>query len=229
MEKRGIFLTNRHVSWVLSFFIITSFFIFIAGYFLGKKKAVEKFYNKIDQDSLADHIYYSVCSIYDNNNEEAMRQESTEESSEALNEKGSKEADVSLVKNNKVSNNKLSDTQVSQNSEKADKTTKLADMSKAQKGNPEKTIEKITVHQENFYAELIGFGTAKAANRFVDKLKKQGFSVVLRRRRSKSSKGKTIIWYQVITEKFDNKSDLIAFVDIIKDKERLKGVRIIQC
>jgi len=190
MDKRGIFLTSRHVSWMLSFFIISSFFVFIAGYFFGKKRTVEKFYNKIDQDSLADHIYYSVCSIYDNN-EEAVKQESTEESSSVV--------------------------------------AKVAVASNLQQPQNEQVLAKSKVSQEHFYAELIGFGTARAAQRFVAKLKQQGFSVVLRRRKSRSSKGKTIVWYQVITEKFDNKSDLIAFVDIIKDKERLKGVRIVQC
>jgi len=196
MEKRGLFLTNRHVSWILSFFIIMSFFVFIAGYFFGKKKAVEKFYKKIDQDSLADHIYYSVCSIYDNGND--LKQESTEASMDASCEKKSPQEDKKKKKELVVK-------------------------------KIESFKEENKTSQENYYAELIGFGTARAANKFVAKMKKQGFSVALKRRKSRSSKGKTIIWYQVITEKFDNKSDLIAFVDIIKDKERLKGVRILQC
>ena len=78
MEKKGIFLTHRHVSWLLSLFIMSSFLVFVTGYFLGKKKAVEKFYNKVDQDSLADHIYYSVCSIYENDASDT-EQNSTED------------------------------------------------------------------------------------------------------------------------------------------------------
>jgi len=166
---------------------------------LGKKKAVEKFYKKIDQDSLADHIYYSVCSIYDNG-DDFLQQESTEASVEVSCEKKSIQEDKKIEK-------------------KKELVAKKIEMIK----------EEGKISQENYYAELIGFGTARAASKFVEKMKKQGFSVALKRRRSRSSKGKTIIWYQVITEKFDNKSDLIAFVDIIKDKERLKGVRILQC
>jgi len=213
MEKRGLFLTNRHVSWMLSFFIVTSFFVFIAGYFFGKKKAVEKFYKKIDQDSLADHIYYSVCSIYDNGDAIA-RQESTEVSTD-----GSRDA-FSLAKGEVRKTEK----------KKTESVVKVTQAINVQQAKVESVqVENNKTPQENYYAELIGFGTARAANRFVKKLEKQGFSVVLKRRKSRSSKGKTIVWYQVITEKFDNKSDLIAFVDIIKDKERLKGIRIVQC
>ena len=83
--------------------------------------------------------------------------------------------------------------------------------------------------EKKYYAELIGFGTLRCANKFAAKLKNRGFSVVVKKRRSKTSRGKTIVWYQVISEKFENKNDLIAFVDIIKEKERLKGIRIIEC
>jgi len=211
MEKKGIFLTNRHVSWVLSCFIITSFFIFISGYFLGKKKAVEKFYNKVDQDSLADHIYYSVCSIYDT--EESSKQESTEDLSN----------DLDSAKNNVAcqdSSRGISDMQ---------NVAKIEESKKTQLQEKEVGLQVGKTSHENFYAELIGFGTLRAANNFAEKLKKQGFSVAVRRRISRTAKKKRITWYQVITEKFDNKSDLMAFVDIIKDKERLKGVRIVQC
>jgi len=201
MEKKGIFLTNRHVSWVLSFFIISSFFIFISGYFLGKKKAVEKFYSKIDQESLADHIYYSVCSIYDA--DECVKQESTEDSSH-----------LTVFENNNSG---------------MQATKKVSEAEDVQSQKKDSTTDNQKASNESFYAELIGFGTVRAANNFAQKLKRQGFSVVVKRRISRTAKKKRITWYQVVTEKFDNKSDLIAFVDIIKDKEKLKGVRIVQC
>ena len=210
MRKKGFFLTNRHVSWAVSFFIISSFFIFISGYFLGKKKAVEKFYNKIDQESLADNIYYSVCSIYDT--DKSVEQKSTEDSSnEIISEQ------VKLVCDNTI---KKVDT-------KAQHAIKK--MVKEPLGGEITLPKDNKTTQESFYAELIGFGTLRAANNFAQKLKKQGFSVVVKRRVSRTPKKRRITWYQVITEKFDNKSDLIAFVDIIKDKEKLKGVRIVQC
>lgn len=198
-SKNGLFFSNRQVSWMLSFFILTSFFVFIAGYFLGKKKGIEKFYNKVNQDSFADSIYYSVCSIYDKD-EAFIKQESTEQESENL--------DVS-------ENNIVVDAV---NNQKNGEFRSLKKENKVKKPKDNK----------NYYAELIGFGTTRAANKFADRLKKRGFSVIVKRRKSQTAKGRTIVWYQVITEKFDTKNDLIAFVDIIKDKEKLKGVRIVQ-
>ena len=37
----------------------------MAGYFLGQKSGVEKFATKMEQDSLADQIYSSLCTLYD--------------------------------------------------------------------------------------------------------------------------------------------------------------------
>ena len=209
MEKKGIFLTHRHVSWLLSLFIMSSFLVFVTGYFLGKKKAVEKFYNKVDQDSLADHIYYSVCSIYENDAAD-IEQKSTEDVADS--------GAIATTQQTAVTTQELT--------EETDTSVATAIEVPAQESPKQLSGQE---KKENFYAELIGFGTLRAANRFCDKLKKQGFAVVLKKRRSRSAKGKTIYWYQVITEKFDNKSDLIAFVDIIKGKEKLKGIRIVQC
>jgi len=228
MEKKGIFLTHRHISWLLSLCIMSSFFIFVAGYFLGKKKAVEKFYNKIDQDSLADRIYYSVCSIYENNDEK-LDQESTEDVQAGqlavCEEKKSSEVQKEIAQKAVIGDEKTAKETVQQVAQQIAQQTVQQEVVVS----PEKAILPEKIKCANYYAELIGFGTARAAQRFCEKLKKQGFAVVLKKRRSRSARGKTITWYQVVTEEFDNKSDLIAFVDIIKDKERLKGIRIVQC
>jgi len=240
---RGLSLTSRQVSWTLSFFIFTWFLVFTSGYFLGKKKAAEKFYNKMSQESLSDHIYYSVCSIYDNN-ENGEKQQSTEESSvlrqapvfaspapirlrQGFDGQGLRRAGkASTGGQDERAVGVTGESQMLVGSEvqvesKAPVESKIL--------RPASAVAKASAKDERYYAELIGFGTHRAANKFVEKLKKRNFSVVLKKRKSKTSKGKTIVWYQVVTEKFDNKNDLIAFVDILKDKEKLKGVRIIQC
>jgi len=188
--KHGLYFSNRQIGWMLSFFMLTAFFIFMAGYFLGKKKAVEKFYNKVSQDSFSDSIYYSVCSMYDKN-EAFVKQESTEE-------------------------------------EDLENCTVIAKQKKTRSESSKESKGTKSTDKKTYYAELIGFGTSRAATKFVDRLKKSGFSVMVKRRKSKTAKGRTIVWYQAITEKFDNKNDLIAFVDILKEKEKLKGIRIVQ-
>lgn len=58
-------ITKRQLSGIVISWVLLSFFIFIGGYFLGQQKALELFCQKIGQESLADHIYSSMCCMYD--------------------------------------------------------------------------------------------------------------------------------------------------------------------
>jgi len=208
-EKSGLFLTSRHVSWLVSSIVMICFFTFIAGYFLGKKKAVEKFYSKIKQDSFADHIYYSMCSMYDKADE--LQGE----------DGGNMQTEVATLS--------------AESTEKKEKII-VSNLPEKQENLKEKKESVVQVAQEldiksdnKYYAELIGFGTERAAQRFANKLLKDNISVSVKRRRSKSPRGRVIYWYQVITEKFSDRNDLIALVDDISVQERLKDVRIVSC
>jgi len=211
-KKSGIFLSARQVSWVVSFLFFTCFFIFISGYFLGKKKAVEKFYSKIKQDSFSDHIYYSMCSMYDKDDELQAEEGSvsTQPDLVALPEekKKSQEEPEALLLQAAAAIEK-----------EIQKECRVA----------EERIEAVQKNNDWFYAELIGFGTNRAAEKFANKLKKDNIGVSVKRRRSKTAKGRVITWYQVVTEKFSNRNDLIALVDNISAQERLKDVRIVSC
>ncbi len=77
-----------------------------------------------------------------------------------------------------------------------------------------------------YYAELIGFGRLQAAQLFVDKLKAKGYQVSVRKRISKSGNGKTINWYQVITQTYPDKRALQKMIEVIKKTERLQGIKI---
>lgn len=48
-------------------------------------------------------------------------------------------------------------------------------------------------------------------------------------RNNKTAQGKKVIWYQVVTEKFEKKDDLIAFIAKIEKDEQLNDIRIIAC
>ena len=127
---------------------------------------------------------------------------------------------VSLFSNEAINsiNNKISETE-------------------EQKGNiPVKLVEKrdedILIVQEkktdkNYYAQLIGFGTLKHAQNFVDRLSLKGYHVLLKKRESRTAKGKIIKWYQVETERYNNKDELMEVVGKIRKLENLKDVRII--
>lgn len=197
-ERSGVFLSSRHISWLVSSMTMICFFVFVSGYFLGKKKAVEKFYSKVSQDSFSDHIYYSMCSMCGKDDEKQVGGTSN----------GSTDNVVAVFDTKKDLN----------------KSSALFESTKKDK------IVSIDEKDKNeYYAELIGFGTERAARKFSNKLLKDNISVSVRKRRSKTSKGKVVTWYQVVTEKFSDRNDLIALVEDISTQERLSDVRIVSC
>lgn len=74
-----VLLTMRQLSLAVAALLALSFFIFISGYFLGKKKAAEEFSYRADQESLADQIYSSMCVLYDAKDENDEEEDSQEE------------------------------------------------------------------------------------------------------------------------------------------------------
>jgi len=80
-----------------------------------------------------------------------------------------------------------------------------------------------------YYAQLIGFGTLKAANRFVNRLQKKGIPVEVKKRISRTVRGRIIAWYQVVTKEYADKSVLEKLVTTLKKDEKLKDPSIIIC
>lgn len=158
-----LYLTNRQVSWLTASTVLLAFFIFIAGYFLGQKKALESLHVTAGQT------------------EEALITE----------------GDKALLDDNLIS-----------------------------LGKQEEVFEQ---KQKQYYAQLIGFGTLRAADRFADRLQQKNIPVRVVEKHSKTAQGKKIIWYQVVTENFDKKDDLIVFTQRIEKEERLNDIRIVSC
>ncbi len=75
-----------------------------------------------------------------------------------------------------------------------------------------------------YCAELIGFGTRKAAEAFISRIDDP---LEIRHRSSVTPKGKKITWYQVVTKDYADRDELIAMVDRIAKQEKIKGTRII--
>ena len=186
---KGIFLSNRHASFVVSGALFFSFVVFMSGYFLGQKNAVERFANKVEQESFADQLYSSMCMMHENKDNELNESEEPVVSSAVV-----------------AQGEKL----------------------RVQAESSEKIVEG-PKQNEQYYAQLIGFGAEKTAQQFAQRLHKKHIDVIVKKRISKTSKGKTICWYQVVTQKFMNKDALNVLVDTISDQERLKGVRIVTC
>jgi hypothetical protein len=188
-------LTARQISLLSSGILLSCFFIFISGYFLGKKNASEQFLYKIEQESLADQIYSSMCIL----------------------------SDKDEIESNEDGDANESDGEETENEQ--DSTTIQADNSQVAENQEIKLTPQ--VKGPLYFAQLAGFGSQETANKFALKLKAQGYPVTVVERSSKTAKGKTVFWYQVVTEKFEKKDDLITLVNTIKKSERLNGVQMV--
>ncbi|MEX0849741.1 MAG: SPOR domain-containing protein [Candidatus Dependentiae bacterium] len=160
-----LYLTNRQVSWLTASIVMLSFCVFIAGYFLGQRKALEQFNDIMEQEVATKSV------IVD---------EAFPAHANVVNTSGP----------------------IAQN---------IVPVAKCYK------------------AQLIGFGTSRAAHQFADRLQNKNMPVRVDERHSRTAQGKKIIWYQVTTEPFSDKQELLAFVEKIKKEERLKDIRIVSC
>ncbi|MEX0940652.1 MAG: hypothetical protein WDZ41_04800 [Candidatus Babeliales bacterium] len=99
---------------------------------------------------------------------------------------------------------------------------------------PEKENEEtIPMESSQYYqAKLIGFGTQKAAQQFVDRLQKRGITTTIVKRISKNiqrlGNNRTIQWYQVVTKPIASKDQLEKLVDHIKTVEKIHDVQMVK-
>jgi len=84
-------------------------------------------------------------------------------------------------------------------------------------------------HNEQYYAQLIGFGTEKAAQLFVKKLAAKGVETEIKKRSSKTAKGHVSYWYQVVTMAYADKNELSVLVDKLAKEENIKDACIRIC
>lgn len=220
-STQGLFMHNRQVSILISALVLFSFFLFMGGYFLGQKNAATTFSNKIDQESFGDQIYSSMCSLCDSGDIE-------EDSSE------NEETDTADNPSSNLSIDQTGDAHSSENNvNKSDiQTAQIAEQSAVQ---PEVLSSLSNENNQDdgvvaeYFAQLAGFGTARAAQQFAQRLARKEIAVVVKKRQSRSARGKFVSWYQVVTEKFDDKVELEKLVHRLEQEEKLKDVRIVTC
>jgi len=201
-DEKGIFFTNRHLGWVVSIIILVSFFIFMSGYFLGQKRGVEKFSTKMEQDSLADQIYSSMCTLYDVN--------------DALIENSGDSANADSVENNEQN----------LTAEISEATLASAEPVVTEAIKNDTLVE---VSRECYYAQLLGCGSSKTADQFVRRWQARGVELEVQKRQSRSAGGKISCWYQVVTGRYTKKEELDTLVTRISLQEKLQDVRIVTC
>lgn len=151
---------------------------FIAGYYWGKKKGAEEFALYVNQQSFADKIYSSLCTLYDAYDDEA-------------------------------SNEEKDDDGIKKNSEESSAS------------EPEASETPL----EFYCAILCGFGSQKAGLDYVNRLQAKGVKARLATRTSKTPKGMTKTWYQVITMPADYEST-IQVAERLKKEDKLTNVML---
>ena len=201
-HNQGLFIPNRQLSFIVATFLLIIFAVFMTGYFLGKKIVVEQLTEKIQQEAFADHVYASVITQMPHD------KQVLENSTLTCKEDSALEAETSLSTSCMKSEIEI----VQEN-----------------KGTEEDSLTAIDKELTHYYAQLIGFGTEKAAQLFVKKLATKGIETEIKKRASKTAKGRTSYWYQVVTLYYTNKDELSELVDRITKEEKIKDATIRVC
>lgn len=78
-----------------------------------------------------------------------------------------------------------------------------------------------------YYAKLIGFGSKNSAQAYVQRVAQRGITVNIVERQSKSARGKTQVWYQIVTQPLP-KDALTALINTLTVSDHLTNVAIIE-
>ena len=217
-SSEGLFMPSRQVSLVVASLILLFFILFTGAFFWGQKNAITSFTNKIEQESFGDQIYSSLCSLCDSQGD--TEEEVEEHSDEASLEEGNQKIDSAQIEESaSVQESKLKPVNVAFEGMQG----------QSSENTLQEEVEETSSAAPEYYAQLAGFGTMRAAQHFAYRLQKKEVSVIVKKRQSRSARGRFVSWYQVITEKFHDKGDLEALVKRLEYEEKINDVRIVTC
>jgi len=209
-ESSGmVHMTVRQFTLMTVAALFVCIFMFVIGYFVGKKSVLDEFAAKVSKESFADQVEYAFASQALHAMDDAVDSDYDDEASE-------QNAD-----------------ELTNLSEEA--KSKGVDSKKQESMQIEKIQEPVKaaqVQQERgiWYAKLIGFGSQKSASAFADRLQKKGVEVRIKTHMSKTASGKKRTWYQALTGEYTDKKEFDAVLDKIISLEHLKrnDIQIVQ-
>lgn len=219
-SSSSLVIPRKQLTYITASLLMVGFVLFMGGYFLGKKVTIDQLLESVEQESLSDNIYASLCSLYsrdeDDDEDEGVEIPVLTEPSPAPDDSSASE---------ESSSDEAADNQAEYGGLPSD----VAELS--QDDSPD-FGEKIVALEENedsprYVALLIGFGTYKAAAHCASRLMRKGFPVHVENRSSTTARGKRITWYQVVTQSYERRDDLEELVDRISEEEKIKDARII--
>lgn len=206
-ESSGmVHMTMRQVTLVAVATLFVCVFMFIIGYFVGKKSVLDEFAAKVSKESFADQVEYAFASQALHGMDDAV-------DSDYDDEVASEQSD-DLAKLTEETKNKS------------------VEQKKEEVIQVQKAEEPVHIQQERgiWYAKLIGFGSQKSASAFADRLQKKGVEVRIKTHMSKTASGKKRTWYQALTAEYTDKKEFDAVIDKIISLEHLKrnDIQIVQ-
>lgn len=204
-DEGQIIVTKRQASMITASFFVFALSVFIVGYFLGKRSVLEDFSAQVTQDSLNNQIDYLLTSqaVQSADDSDISSSDQKDENDNILD-------DVSQANIKDFSR----DSNVDQHETKEDLQSKSSEPVPAQESKPKK--------HKQMYAQLVGFGTKRAALAFAARLKEKDVHVIIKTRTSKTAKGKKRTWYQAVTPIM---SDEKEFKKVIAKIQRLEHIR----
>lgn len=214
-----IILTKRQASMIMASMLLFCLFVFIVGFFLGKRTIIDDFSSKVTKEALHDQIDFLL----------------TTQSLESSQEEGEASVDIEPSYYGQVASDKqdiyqeivkpaiiISD-KIIMDTQAIPEDIPVRTLQVSATVEEAKIIEnKIVDDKKSQYAQLIGFGTKKAAQDFVGRLKKHGVQVILKTIMSKTASGKQRVWYQAITPTYDTAQELQAQLTKIKRLEHIR-------
>lgn len=214
-EQAGLFIPNRQVSLIASGIFITLFLSFVAGYFWGHRRAIQRFVAKVEEESFADRINYALYTMNDRDVSE-FEQETEDTNGSAL---GNEDATLTVPEESEDASEEQESTDDS--ASKQESSPKHSDNKKI---DPNFEKKEMVV----FVAPLAGFGTLHAATEFIKRVQLIDPSSVVEKRTSKTARGRTVVWYQAMTGEFGAREDLQKFLSVIQKREHIKDIKIVE-
>lgn len=96
--------------------------------------------------------------------------------------------------------------------------------------NKEQAVEqsKEIKSQKVYYAQIAGFGHQKTAEKYAQQLKNRGFKVHVMKRISRSARGRSVSWYQVVTDDFHDIHEGERVISLLRVQENLRNIELIE-
>ena len=172
---------------------------------------------------LADQVYTSLCTVaLNNNNLEDVSSEPGDatDKDETVIDDGAQTENSTIQVATRTTNATIDRADSdSENVEARDSSVTNPDIHE-----PQKSLDVRT----QYYAQLAGFASLRSAEKFVERAASKNITVLVHERLSHTSAGRSVVWYQVVTENYENRDALNSVVGILTKEEKLHGVRIIR-